>query len=190
MLGTTYKTAWYMLMRIRTAMGQRDKTHQLNGTIEFDDTYFGGPTVGKKRGRGTEKAKVFAAVSLDERGNPLYAKMRVTQNIKRTSVKKFAQAAFVQGSTIHSDGYRSYIPALEGYTHEHKPYDPSSGLLHWLHIVISNAKAFILGTYHGLPKKYLQAYLDEFCFRFSRRDFGPRLLQRLALAVGSSARLS
>ena len=114
MLGTTYKTAWYMLMRIRTAMGQRDKTHQLNGTIEFDDTYFGGPTVGKKRGRGTEKAKVFAAVSLDERGNPLYAKMRVTQNIKQASVKKFAQAAFAQGSTIHSDGYRSYIPALEG----------------------------------------------------------------------------
>lgn len=33
MLGTTYKTAWYMLMRIRTAMGQRDKTHRLNGTI-------------------------------------------------------------------------------------------------------------------------------------------------------------
>lgn len=179
-----------MLMRIRAAMGQRDKTHQLNGTIEFDDTYFGGPTVGKKRGRGTEKAKVFAAVSLDEWGNPRYTKMQVTQNIKRASVKKFAQTAFAQGSTIHSDGYGSYIPALEGYTHEHKPYDPDSGPLHWLHIVISNAKAFILGTYHGLPKKYLQTYLDEYCFRFSRRDFGPRLLERLALAVGASVRLT
>jgi len=190
MLGTTYQTAWYMLMRIRAAMGQRDERHQLNGIIEFDDTYFGGPTVGKKRGRGTEKAKVFAAVSLDERGNPRYIKMQVTQNIKRASVKKFAQTAFAQGSTIRSDGYRSYIPALEGFIHEHKPYDPNSGLLHWLHIVISNAKAFILGTYHGLPKKNLQAYLNEFCFRFSRRDFGPRLLERLALAVGTSARLS
>ena len=140
MLGTTYKTAWSMLMRIRAAMGQRDKTHQLNRTIEFDDTYFGGPTIGKKRGRGTEKAKVFAAVSLDEQGNPRYTKMQVTRNIKRASVKKFAQAAFAQGSTIHSDGYGSYIPALEGYTHEHKPYNPNSGLLHWLHIVISNAK--------------------------------------------------
>ena len=124
MLGTSYKTAWYMLMRIRTAMGQRDKTHRLNGIIEFDDACFGGPTVGKKRGRGTEKTKVFVAVSLGERGNPLYAKMRVTQNIKRASVKKFAQAAFTQGSTIHSDGYGSYIPALEGFAHEHKPYYP------------------------------------------------------------------
>ena len=112
-------------MRIRTAMGQRDKTHQFNGTIEFDDTYFGGPTVGKKRGRGTEKAKVFAAVSLDERGNPLYTKMRVTQNIKRASVKKFVQTAFAPGSTIHSDGHGSYIPALEGYAHDYNPTIPT-----------------------------------------------------------------
>ena len=152
MLGTTYKTAWYMLMRIRAAMGQRDKTHQLNGTVEFDDTYFGGPTVGKKRGRGTEKAKVFAAVSLDEMGNPRFAKMQVTQNIKQASVKKFAQAAFAQGSTIHSDGYRSYIPALKDYTHEHKAYNPNSGLLHWLHIVISTPRRSYLVHITACPR--------------------------------------
>ena len=189
-LGTTYKTAWYMLKRIRSAMGQRDKKHQLSGVIEFDDSYFGGPTVGRKRGRGTEKAKVFVALSLSESGNPLYLKMMVTPNIKRASVKKFAQSAFAEGSIIRSDGYRSYIPALEGYTHEHKPYDPNSRLLHWLHVIISNAKAFILGTYHGLPKKNLQSYLDEYSFRFSRRSFGPALLERLALAVGTSVQLN
>ena len=95
-----------------------------NGTIEFDDAYVGGPTVGKKRSRGTEKAKVFAAVSLDGRGNPRYAKMQVTRNIKQASVKKFAHAAFTQGSTIHSDGYRSYVPALEGYTQSTSPTIP------------------------------------------------------------------
>ena len=186
MLGTTYKTAWSMLRRIRAAMGQRNELHQLSGVIEFDDAYFGGPTAGKKRGRGTEKAKVFVALSLNERGNPCFLKMQVTPNIKQASVKKFARAAFADGSVIHSDGYRSYIPALEGYTHEHRSYDPSSGLLHWLHIVISNAKAFILGTYHGLPKKHLQSYLDEYSFRFSRRYFGGALLDRLVLAVALS----
>ena len=78
-------------------------------------------------------------MSLDKQGNPLYLKMRVTPNIKQASVKKFAHAAITDSSVIHCDGYRSYIPALEGYTHEHKPYDPNSGLLQWLHIVISNA---------------------------------------------------
>ncbi len=189
-LGMTYKTAWYMLKRIRTAMGQRDKLHQLSGEIEFDDAYFGGPTVGKKRGRGTEKAKVFAGLSLDEHGNPLYLKMKVTENIKQASVRKFAHAAFAEGSVIHSDGYRSYIPALEDFSHEHRPYDPNAGLLHWLHIMISNAKAFILGTYHGLPKADLQSYLDEYCFRFSRRSFGGLLWERLALAVATSVRLN
>ena len=186
MIGTTYKTAWFMLKRIRTAMGQRDETYQLHDVIEFDDAYFGGPTAGKKRGRGTEKAKVFVALSLDERGNPRFLKMRVTPNLKQASVKKFANAAFADGGVIHSDGYRSFIPALEGYTHEHRPYDPKSGLLHWLHIVISNAKAFILGTYHGLPKKNLQSYLDEYSFRFSRRSFGGALVERLTLSVALS----
>ena len=175
-----------MLRRIRIAMGQRDKTHQLNGVIEFDDAYFGGPIAGRKRGRGTEKAKVFVALSLDMRGNPLYLKMMVTPNLKQASVKKFARASFADGSVIHSDGYRSYIPALEGYTHEHRAYDPDSGLLHWLHIVINNAKAFILGTYHGLPKKNLQSYLDEYSFRFSRRNFGAALVERLTLSIALS----
>jgi transposase-like protein len=93
MLGTTYKTAWSMLRRIRIAMGQRDETHQLCGIIAFDDAYFGGPTVGKKRGRGTEKAKVLVAVSLDERGNPLYAKMRSHKRSSGPVSKNLPRAA-------------------------------------------------------------------------------------------------
>ena len=59
MLGTTYKTAWSRLWRIRTALGQRDKTYQLCGAFEFDDAYFGGPTVGKKR-VGAQKKQRFS----------------------------------------------------------------------------------------------------------------------------------
>lgn len=189
-LGMTYKSAWYLLKRIRAAMGQRDAKHQLEGVIEFDDAYFGGAVRGKKRGRGTEKAKVFVALSLDSRGNPCHLKMHVTPNLKQASVRKFAQTAFAENSVIRSDGYRSYIPALKGFSHEYKAYDPDSGLLHWLHILVSNAKAFISGTYHGLPKDNLQSYLDEFCFRFSRRSFGPALLDRLVLAIATSVRLN
>lgn len=187
MIGVTYKTAWYLLKRIRKAMGQRDDQHQLSGVIEFDDAYFGGVKTGGKRGRGTDKAKVFVALSLDDKGNPQYLKMSVTPNIQHTSVKKFALENIVQGSSIHSDGYRSYIPALkDDFNHLHKKYDPKTGLLHWLHITISNAKAFIQGTYHGLHRSHLQSYLDEFCFRFSRRKFHGNLLDRLVLAMANS----
>lgn len=183
-IGVTYKTAWYMLKRIRTAMGQRDAQHLLEGVVEFDDTYFGGPTVGKKRGRGTEKAKVFIGLSLDKNGNPKFVKMAVTDDLKKESVQKFASASIKTGSTIISDGYRSYIPALaESYNHEHKTYDPNASELKWLHTIISNAKAFIMGTYHGLPGKNLSEYLNEYCYRFSRRDFGAKLFDRLAIAL-------
>ena len=59
-------------------------------------------------------------------------------------------------------------------------------MLHWLHIVVSNAKAFIPGPCHGLPKDHLQSCLDEFVFRFSRRTFGGLLTQRLIHAVACS----
>ncbi len=114
--------------------------------------------------------------------------MQVTPNIQQTSVKQFIRKNIIAGSTVYSDGYRSYIPALkDDYNHEHKVYNPQDGMLHWLHIAISNAKAFVLGTYHGLPKDNLQSYLDEYCFRCSRRYFHGDLLNRLALAVAVSA---
>ena len=78
-IGVTYKTAWSMLRRIRSAMGQRDAAYILSGVVELDDACFGGPKVGGKRDRGTEKTKIFIALSLDEHGNLQYLKMRITR---------------------------------------------------------------------------------------------------------------
>lgn len=115
--------------------------HKLSGIVEFDDAYFGDPTVGKKRGRETGKAKAFMALSLYEHGNPHFRKMKLTKNIKQASVWRSAEAAFSAEVTIRSDGYRSYIPAFTAYAHEHRPCDPHAGMLHWLYIMVSNAKA-------------------------------------------------
>lgn len=75
------------------------------------------------------------------------------------------------------------LRTFTAYAHEHRPCDPHAGMLHWLHIMVSNAKAYIPGTCHGLPRENRQPYLDEFCFRFSRRAFGPALFDRLASAM-------
>lgn len=69
---------------------------------------------------------------------------------------------------------------------KYQPYEPNFGPLHWLHIVISNTRTFILDTYHGLSKKYLQSYLDKYSFRFSRCGFGGVLLERPTLTVSLS----
>jgi len=42
-------------------------------------------------------------------------------------------------------------------------------VLPWVHRIFANLKVWALGVYHGLRRKYLQSYLDEFVFRFNRR---------------------
>lgn len=110
----------------------------------------------------------------------------MTKNIKKATVQHFAETTFQENSKIRSDGYRSYIAGLENFDHTHQVYDPQAGMLHWLHTVLSNAKAYIIGTYHGLPQKNLQDYLNEFCYRFCRRNLKGKLLDRLVLAVAVS----
>lgn len=181
-LGISYKTAWLMLQKIRKAMGDRDSQYMLGGIVELDDFFLGAPTEGGKRGRGTEKSLVLAGLSLNNQGYPLFLKMQVVPDVKGVTLAEFAHSVIESGSKISSDAYRSYLKlAKEGYEHEPKDFDPKQNPDHlkWLHTVISNAKAFIAGTFHGFDKKHLQAYLKEFCYRFNRRRFKGELFNRL-----------
>ncbi|MBF0345536.1 MAG: transposase [Nitrospirae bacterium] len=60
-------------------------------------------------------------------------------------------------------------------------------VLKWVHILASNAKSFLEGTYHGTAKKHLQRYLDEFCYRLNRRRWEGQLFDRLVTACVSSS---
>ena len=181
-LGISYKTAWLTLHKIRHAMGLRDSQYLLAGIIELDDAFFGAPTEGGKRGRGTEKTKVLVGLSLSHQGHPLYLKMRVVDDLKSSTLKSFAQRTISPNSIVSTDLYSTYkVLASDGYQHEAREFNVKDNPdhLHWLHTIVSNAKAFIGGTYHGLDAKHLQAYLDEFCYRFNRRGFKGKLFYRL-----------
>lgn len=183
-LHVTYKTAWYLLHRIREAMSNRDQCYKLDGIIEFDDSYFGGTKKGSLSGRGTRKSKVLVAVSKDKNGKPKHMKMKVVPNLKGKTVGEFASDSIEEGSTIESDAYRSYRkPLSKKYNHNWQIFDADKEMLAWLHTIVSNAKVFVAGTFHGLDEKHLQRYLDEFVYRFNRRFMQPSILERLLAAV-------
>jgi len=187
--GISYPTAWMMMHKIRKAMGNRDSQYTLAGLVEMDDTLIGAPTEGGKRGRGTEKTKVVASLSLTNSGNPVYLKMNVVDDLKSTTIVEVANKTITTGAKVSTDLYRSYNQlSREGYTHSPKEfnYENNPDHLKWLHTIISNAKAFIAGTYHGLEPKHLQAYLDEYCYRFNRRMFKGQLFNRLLNACVST----
>ena len=166
-------------------MAQRDEKYALSGIVEMDDGYVGGAARNGKRGRGTDKAKIVVALSKTENGAALFTRMQVVEDVTGGTLQQVVDETVAPGSKIECDGYKSYRN-LSGVALDAKKYE--TGDLHWLHKVISNLKAFLLGTYHGRCTQ-LQSYLDEFCFRFNRRNTSDQIFSRLTRAVATSCGL-
>lgn len=102
-----------------------------------------------------------------------------TQDTINAIVPQFVQT----GSTIVTDGAGGFGRLGEhGYTHEVKPtrhLPEGAEPFPLVRTLISNAKAWIAGTFHGIPDRYKQAYLFEFCFRYCRRRRHDELFDRL-----------
>ena len=190
-LGIPYARAWLMLHKIRAAMAHRDSRYLLEGIVEMDEAYFGAPDQGVS-GRGTGRAKALVAVSLSTDGKPRFARIQVVRRLDARWVKRFAAVAIVPGSIVRTDGLNVYRSLERKYAHE--PVLVSlrrkAIVLKWVHVIISNAKAFILGTFHGLDAKHLQRYLDEFCYRFNRRNREAELFDRVLLACATAPPLT
>ena len=123
---------WYLLKRIRKAMGQRDANYLLSGLMEMDEGFFGGRKPGK-RGRGTAQKKVVIALSkVSGKGIPMYLRMQEVPDLKRKTLQEFVDAHVEQGATVECDGFRAY-PGLKNVAVDAKVYDCASGDLKWLH---------------------------------------------------------
>jgi len=190
-LKIAYDTAWTMSHKIRNAMKERDENYQLSGFIEMDEGFFGSPSEGEgKRGRGTDKTPVVVGLSLDEKGKPEFIKAQVLEAVNGDSVSEFAEGTVEEGSSIRTDGLPIYNNlAQKGYEHQKIKFDFDEHPEHlkWLHVVISNLKVFLNGTYHGVPREHLQAFLDEFCYRFNRRFWPDQLFARTLFACVNAA---
>lgn len=154
-----YETAFQMLHKMRAMLRQEER---LSGTVEVDETYIGGYQKGAK-GRGVGKATVVAAVEVRGR----YAgkvRLKKIRSASRFELHPFVYEAVMPGGTVVTDGWQQY-QGLRGYRHE----AIVKGELPHVHRVFSNLKTWLAGTHHGVSKKHLQAYLNEFAFRFNRR---------------------
>lgn len=160
----SYWVALTMLQKIRKAMSDRDSNYKLQGIIEMDDSFFGGKKPGDKRGRGSSKSTVLIEASTDE-NTVGYARMSVVDTVDGESIKSVIGADVVKEQIIKTDSCKAYrvIQAM-GHSHQINRVKGKAAhtILKWVHVLSSNAKAFLKGTYHGIDKKHLQAYLDEY----------------------------
>ena len=196
-IGVTYKTAWRMLQQIRFAMGNAENQEFFDTIVEIDETYVGGKprkknnhkdndgdssgctTTPNKRGRGTKKTpvvgvvdrinkKVFAKVAMpNKKGQKLTAKQLI-EILKTVSAQE-------NGNIIMSDEFKGYDP-LSKNKFIHLRVDHSKAYADG-NIHTNSAESFwailkraVYGIYHHVSVKYLQRYVDEFCFRWNNRE--------------------
>ncbi len=157
----SYKTAWSWLQKIRAALVRPDR-ERLSEAVEIDEAFVGG----KRRG----KSMVLVATETDGRLRLAHA---LTNDAE--TLKTFADASIAADAAVTSDGHAGYNETALGernhtmivQTPAERRVKDSLQTVHW---TVSLLKRWLLGTHGGaVTPRHLQAYLDEFAFRWNRR---------------------
>lgn len=198
-----YETAQMLMMKIRENMGAREAKYKLSGEIEMDEGYFevadSIETNSKKgqlkRGRGSQdKQTVLVMVESRSRDQVKhykkdremgFVKMLVIDKLDQETVNKYVEAHIKRESHIISDSYPGFskiTTVVDNHTASVVRPQEAMRKLPWVHTMISNCKRELLGVHHSVSRKYLQGYLDEFCYKVNRRDFETDLFDRLLIS--------
>jgi len=179
-LGTTYKTAWYLTHRIRTAMAQSIANMPLDGTVEVDSTFVGGKprypaplNAFGQRQRGPRRRPTTVPIAgAVTRGGRI--RMRV-QRDGMTMREFIARAIADRAVNIYTDSWSGYEKLGDGDTRhqsvDHHAKEWVRGDVHTntIESAWSLLKRSIIGSYHHLSVKHLDSYLDEMEWRFNNR---------------------
>jgi transposase len=187
--GVTYKTAWRMFRQIRSLLSEG---LQLEGsTVEMDEMFHGGYR--RTSSWRDNKTPVVGMVERSDKQRIGRVVACVAPDIKKQTLRRFAKEYILPKSTVFTDEHVGY-DGLEhcGYAHKrirHTAKVYVTGDIHTNTIegFWSTVKRGIGGVYHNVSAKYLQTYLDEYCFRYNRRDRGNLLFKAILEQVSQQA---
>ena len=196
-IGTSQKTAWMMLHKIREGLIERNESG-LAGVIEIDETYAGGKRANMRHvkrkalagtGRGTVgKAPIVGAV---QRGGIAVA--HPVDRADAATLQSFVRDNVVPKSTVCTDEHTAYT-GLQG-DYDHKSVCHSRGQYVDGEIYTNTAESLwatlkraYMGTHHWWSRKHMHRYVNEVCARWNWRSAGT--LQRMAcVAAGLEGRV-
>jgi transposase-like protein len=189
-IGGSYRTSWRMLKQIRTAMQREQMDDCFQTIVEIDETYVGGKPrpntvrlddagnqIKPKRGRGTNKTPVVGIIDRDNK--KVHAKVALPNEAGKSLSGKqlldILNEVAKKGTTVMTDEFRSYnILDKNGFIHfkvDHSSKQYSNGDVHTngIESFWATFKRGVYGIYHSISVKYLQHYVNEFCWRYNNR---------------------
>lgn len=190
----SYRTALFLMNRIRFAMAPDEATPKLSGVVECDETYVGGKPRYKgisKRGRGTRKTPVFAAVERNGR-----IRRRVVADVTGDTLKEAIRDVVDNRARIMTDENSSYrgigkeYASHETVCHGAKEYARGDVNTNTVESSFAVVKRGIVGIYHNVSKKHLHRYIWQFDFMWNNRELndGERMVLAIREAEGKRLR--
>jgi transposase-like protein len=177
-IGVGYKTAWRMCNLIRTHLMEQNDSYKLTGSVEADETAYGGkPKASMTRGMTMPQAQTFAKarkvgiVAMVERGGRVRAYVQPRDGALETVSLHVDPTA-----TVYTDewaGYRklrSTHPKHYTIRHADRVYADRGTHTQTIEGFFGNVKNGIAGNYHGVSVKWLQSYVNEYVWRYNHRD--------------------
>lgn len=192
---TRYETAFQILRKLRAGM-VRPGRDRIGGAlpVEVDETYVGGKTRGE--GKGVHHGIIVAGAvevrnrqakvlnvsphskAVPRRGGRYAGRLRLSVVPNRTakSLCRFVEDSVESGTFVVTDAWSGYASLQErGFDHlpvaERDEARIAEEYMPMIHLVFSNLKTWINGVHHGVDPQHLQAYCNEFTFRFNRRFY-------------------
>lgn len=169
-IGVSYKTAWYLCHRIRAAMKDA-AAPLLSGIIEADETWIGGRRKGVGKGNWRDgKTMVMGAI---QRGGEV--RLKVDKRPTKKAVHAFLSSVIDDADVLMTDEHSAYVGFPKADSHQHVVHRREEWVRGQVHVnsvenVWSLMKRAVVGSYHQLSAKHMQAYADEMAWRFNNRE--------------------
>jgi transposase-like protein len=176
--GVNQKTSWLFRQKVQMAMKSSEQ-YPLEKEVHVDEFEIGTPQAGEQ-GRSKSDKKVRVVIAFEHRNGKSgrgYAK--IIQDYSAASLKPIFDTHIKNDANVLADGWSGYMPLKEDYPNLKQTLSDKGKNFKMLHIQIRNFKNWLRGVHSYCNKEYLQKYIDEYFFRFNRRNHRTSILEKI-----------